>query len=610
MSQQNQIVNRLQQRKSQIVRMLSPGVSRSREKQGGWNFSPVAPSFGGRKFQLAAQKMRILDQGILGPSFSERALDMANAIQAKFEDPKSMLHIFAATGERSFWSEVEQVFPSQVSEQAETPSEPEELRRGSLIQRFETFPRPGQSLESFKEQVQDNQVIRKSDEISQLKKLSLPPKDRLSARVQELTGAPQKSVGPSNVGKPVERSLTPGKTIQRRPEQAVPSEQTAAQTLEASESSKPELALARPTQEHKVDRSNLPIALPVKRPAKPASSKILLPKATPNTPSPQAQSGLQPEQPTRRPVSSVKRIIQRQMESGRLAQKVETQPGIQPSETMPESAAKTSIPQEHLPAQPEHAKSPPEIRPGMQPPVNTSEPAAITSPQQEHLPSKSEHPQSPPEMPLTQHLQRRSAAIEGLHPGVTGHVLPITSPKIPGSTIRPVQRKALVSNEGPKLAAPSPAGPSLLQLKPSQFTLHHPADAWKAARASFHSAKTAVSNAIDTVTAPIKTVQSTINETVNKAVSTVTAPIKAPETTIQASFDKAIDTVAAPTKTVQPKRAEMPGDEEESSGPTAQKNIQKPEKTQSSPDQLAEQILPLVKRLLEIESERTGRQFH
>ncbi len=584
MSQQNQMVNRLQQRKSQIVRMLSPGAGRSREKQGGWNFSPVAPSFGGRKFQLAAQKMRILDQGILGPSFSERALDMANTIQAKFKNPKSMLHIsLAVEGEKSFWSEVEQVFPSQVSEQARTPSEPGEFRRGSIIQRFETFPQPGQSLESFKEQVQANPVVRQSEGISQPKKPHLAPKGRLSARVQELTGAPQKSMGPSNVGKPVESSSTPAETIERQPEQAVPLEPGVAKTPEVSESGKPELAPARLAQEHKVGLSSLPIALPVKRPTKPASSKILLPKATPNTPTPQAQSGLQSEQTTRRPVPSVHQIIQQQMESGKLAQKVETQSGIRPLET----------------------------RPGIQPLEKASESAAITSTQQEHLPPKSEHPQSSPEMPLTRYLQRRSAAIEGLHPGMTGHVPPITSPKIPGSKISPIQRKAIISSEGPKLAVPSPTEHSLLQLKPSQFSLHHPAAAWKATRASMHPAKTAVGNVVSTATAPIRPVQRTINKSVGKAVNSVTTPINTAETTIQASFDKVIDTARAPIKPVQTKLAEMSGDEkEESSSPAPQNDTQQRETTQSSPEQLAEKILPLVKQLLEIESERTGRQLH
>jgi hypothetical protein len=53
------------------------------------------------------------------------------------------------------------------------------------------------------------------------------------------------------------------------------------------------------------------------------------------------------------------------------------------------------------------------------------------------------------------------------------------------------------------------------------------------------------------------------------------------------------------------------GDEEEKkSSPAPQAEAQRTAKAQGSPEQLAEQILPLVKRLLEIESERTGRQFH
>jgi hypothetical protein len=57
----------------------------------------------------------------------------------------------------------------------------------------------------------------------------------------------------------------------------------------------------------------------------------------------------------------------------------------------------------------------------------------------------------------------------------------------------------------------------------------------------------------------------------------------------------------------------MFGDEEEvqePSSPAMTSSAQLPGGAQSSPEQLAERILPLVKRLLELEAERTGRQFH
>jgi hypothetical protein len=314
MSPQNQMVNRLQAQKSRIAAMLSPGSRKLRANQDAWSLSPVTSQFGGRKFRLAAQKMRVLHKDHLGLSSFGSSVEMANTLQAKFRSPRSLLHVTpVGAREKSFWSEVKQVFP--VSGGAETPPEPGELRRGSLIQRFETVPQPGQSLESFKEQIQDKPVVRKpdgvkSEVISQPKKPNLVPRGRLSARIQELTAA------------------------QRQQEQVTPSKPRAEQTPEA------------PAQKPPADRLELPAAHTIKKMEEPATSKTPLPQATPTARALPPEGKLLQARPSLppSPATSMEQVLQRQqVETGKPVQKVERQPSVQPPEAQiaVPSAAKT-----------------------------------------------------------------------------------------------------------------------------------------------------------------------------------------------------------------------------------------------------------------------------
>jgi len=67
-------------------------------------------------------------------------------------------------------------------------------------------------------------------------------------------------------------------------------------------------------------------------------------------------------------------------------------------------------------------------------------------------------------------------------------------------------------------------------------------------RKSWRSAKTRVGKTIDAITAPIKSAETMMTESVDKAVNTVTAPISALETGIHESVDKVIGTATSPSK--------------------------------------------------------------
>jgi hypothetical protein len=614
MSQPNPIVSRLHGQKSRIARMLSPGVTSARPGPAGLSLSPIAPSFGGRKLRLAAQRMRALNWNLLGPARSATAMTIAHTIQAKFEHPKSILHIIPPSKtEQRVWSEVEQVFPAQAG-QTEAPPEPGELRRGSVIQRFETVPQPGQSMESFRQQMQDTPAVRKPEVTPPPRKPLPAPGDRRVGRVQELPNLPKEKKGaePARFDLPVEHVSTPAAAVQRKPEQSLPSglergmepsspfKAEAAKKPEISEGGQPGFAVARPLPEAHGSRPDLPAALPARKAAADGNPKIILQKAAPAERAPQPKTGLLPARPTPRPApsNSVSQTVQRQIENRKPEPKAEIQPSILPQQARPISQTPSERP----------GTPPSEIRPDTNPALGQSIPEPLEgapeaparmSTQPEPVSAKARHKESPLEMPLT---------MEAMHPAVTGQVPPIATPKIPGVGPGPIQRKAVVSGEAKQLAKASPTEQSLLQRKPGQLSLRHPVATFKAARQAWRSAKTNVGKTVDSVTAPIRSAQSGITETGAKTVDATTTPISAQEMIMRAPVDKATDTVTAPIETARTKLKEMFGDEE-SSGPSTQADKQKPETPRGSPEQLAEQILPLVKRLLEIESERTGRRF-
>src|ERR1041385_4350896 len=113
MNPQDHILNRLQRHVSQIARMVAPGSTHLQTIQGAWNLSPIASNFGGRKFQRAAQAMRVLTRANPLEARAEKANTMAHTIQAKFQNVQKLLHVSVAGS--GFWPEVEQVFPNQAS---------------------------------------------------------------------------------------------------------------------------------------------------------------------------------------------------------------------------------------------------------------------------------------------------------------------------------------------------------------------------------------------------------------------------------------------------------------------------------------------------------------
>ena len=199
----NLLTNHLHQQRDRIAGMLMPGAKTA---PGQRPLSPVLPGFGGQKFRLAARKMRALDPAQLGNLRPEKILQ---PLIGPVNEARNLLHLKPAAEENAStpWSQVETVFPSAAAE-PEPPSGAGELRQGSIIPRMALFPKPGQSLESFKEQVQQRAKVPPSS--AEPQKPQISPKSRLFSRVQEI--ATPKTPEEPSVDLPAEE------TIQRQPD--------------------------------------------------------------------------------------------------------------------------------------------------------------------------------------------------------------------------------------------------------------------------------------------------------------------------------------------------------------------------------------------------------
>lgn len=649
---------------------------------------------------MAAQRMRILDKEKMGISGFEKAQRMAGVIQAKFQNAQNMLHISAAVpGESGSWSEVKQVFPNQAAGRAETLFEPDVLHRGSIIQKFSTFPTPGQSLESFKEQAQRSPAPRKP-EVSLPKKASLAPGDKLFSRIQELTSGqkekknaesvnvdePVKSPSPapdepiqrkaqqvsppasardSNVeislpasSKPVQRKVeqplppapardsnveislpVSGEIVQRKVKQALPpapardlnakvslpasgepaqrkveqplppapardsnteislpvsseivqkkaeqpslpapardsnaeislpasgeivqrnAEQASplrylgaeAKIPESTGAGRSELALAHPVQKTNVNSPKLSVALPVKKPDKPGA--LTVPPA-PTISATQPNTGVPPVQRSPRSASSafINRVVQRQPVSDKPMQKLEAHPESRPLGTIPDSVAEAR--------------------------------------QVKNLSSV--------EMPLANRLESRQTAFGGLSLG-SGRVHPVISREMLTLKNNPIQRRLITQKEAAAFDTAMPGTQPALQARPD-LSLHHPVppvavqevDSARVQPAQMTLAKTPAHNAPP------------IQRSTDQPPAAQPVPANGVENNPVAQY--APMPQAAPQHIIQRVETEIDGDVG---------GYRQSPQVQDSPKSvdimgLAEKIFPLVKQLLEIESERTGSLF-
>jgi len=181
----NPIIQRIQGHKGRIQGMLTPGLRRPTGEQQPGRVSSVFTGFGGGKLKRVAKKMRVLDVGKLGNIQPQAHQKFAETIPQKFQEVKALIHLSPKfSQETSIWSEIETAHPSQAGGSMEIPHLPGDLRRGSTIQSLPMFPQPGQSLGEFKDTVRS--IPKPAKRTIPPRKPRLDPKSQLYSRVQEI----------------------------------------------------------------------------------------------------------------------------------------------------------------------------------------------------------------------------------------------------------------------------------------------------------------------------------------------------------------------------------------------------------------------------------------
>jgi len=657
--------------------MLTPGLKKTRENQQAGSLLSGFTLFGGGKYRLAARKMRVLEESKLNRLRPNALKNFSHDIPAKFQGVKHLIHFKPASyRESSIWSEINRVLPNQAGSRPEIPSRPGELRPGSIIQKMLMTPQPGQSVESFREQLQ--QLGPSATRQRPPQKPRLDPGSRLFSRVQEISGQAQPPEGsiPERLetrAEPTAPELKPTlssrDTIQRQAESLPP--QKPAETardqraglpgkpvegaeIEPSAPVEPPIpAEVREPAEGPETRGAPPpstqpgyLARPIKAPpqagpvlralpkARPASRpETTLPSAIPpaisSRPATASVAQRQPDTTAKTPTSKPKPTpsvperpptIQRQRPLP--PQKVDA--GLQAdSETaaLPESrmdsteSIQTPSPRPTIPTRTEAGPVRTKEVPAVPHRIPTTEPDLIPAAVEDQAPA-------PLEMPLAKAIESRvqtGKAIKALEPEIMTprRKLPIT-PKSEGllDLVAKYQLKR----------APEDRPPGRVSISPSEFeTLVRERAALKFADADFKVPQPiqeeSAGGTLPTLGEPLpmslaqmpqterpspasrQPFQSTTVETSPQVIQP--RPQVVPESAPRAT--SAVQTTQTPT--VQ----RLPDEPAVTSPVETVRRIEEPEEggelTSPDLDQLAEDVLPYVKRILEIEAERLSNQF-
>ncbi len=188
---------------------------------------PAMSQFVGKKYSLAAKKMRYINKHNLGNIQPEDLARTGKLVTEKVKNVGSLLMLKpkSAAG-KSVWSEVEQQHVGSFSGGQQPQPESGTLSRGSVIQKFDVFPKPGQSIDAFKEQAQKIPASKKATSRPQAARPAPPPRSRMFSHVQEIS--PQSPAQPKeqipDIPAPAEKTepVTPPLQAKEKAPQAPP----------------------------------------------------------------------------------------------------------------------------------------------------------------------------------------------------------------------------------------------------------------------------------------------------------------------------------------------------------------------------------------------------
>ena len=273
MAEQNLVVERLKERRNGSTGMLTGWLRDlvSRHAAPGAAVIPYVPFR--TPFRPLTQKATT--SGEQGSNLVHRQMfdGFARSVAQKFEETKALVpYVSKITGEKTkAWGEVERVFSGAQSGSIrhEEPLQPGEMRSGTVIQKFDMFPKPGQPVESFKAQSTPSTSRTRTKETAPPKK-GVTPGQRLFSRVTEITPnkpyEPQSEAAADEVEEPEKTSLHPVEQPDVQPAYPEPSPADA----------EPELPMpARPVQQTPV--GDEPENLLEAKPQKPSDSPVEMP---------------------------------------------------------------------------------------------------------------------------------------------------------------------------------------------------------------------------------------------------------------------------------------------------------------------------------------------
>ena len=272
MADQNLVVERLKERKNGSTSMLTGWLRDlvSRHAAPGATVAPYVPFR--TPFRPLTQKKAA--SGEQGSNLVHRQMfdGFARSVAQKFEDTKALVpYVSKITGEKTkTWGEVERVFSGTQSGSSrhEEPMQPGEMRSGTVIQKFDMFPKPGQPVESFKAQSAQSTSRTRTKETAPPKK-AVTPGQRLFSRVTEIT--PNRPYEPQSEA--AEEAEEPEKTSLQ------PVEQPDVQPVLPEphrDDAEPELQpRAKPVQQARV--GDVPENLLEAKPQKPSDSPVEMP---------------------------------------------------------------------------------------------------------------------------------------------------------------------------------------------------------------------------------------------------------------------------------------------------------------------------------------------
>ena len=601
-SAKNPIANRIKGHRQQVRGMLTPGLSGA--TRDGSNGRARFTHFGVGKAKLAATKMRFLDHRRMGKVQSESTKAFSETIPQKFQQAQTLLRINPRMSrETSIWSEIDKTLPTQGGSAYEEPAQPGELRAGSVLQKFSMFPKEGQSIEAFKEQAKSLPKS-PSRQPAPRPKPTVAPKSRLFSRVQEvLPSQPVEKADETSERPPEKPASAKPETVQRQvdpapapPKQDAPAPQPLmsptpepeTQPVQEAEPPAPgEKEEKRPTAKP-VDKVSPPSELPLKKIAKPVKKVT---KAAPPT-------------------------IQRKVDAPPAA-KAKPAPKQAPPPVAEAAQVKTEKPTEKPKAPPEPIKEAPKA------PQKQKARIPDTEPETKELSLA-----PPAEMPLRKTIQaHREApkAIKALRPET---IKPVEKKPIMAPPPKPlVSRKKYTRDEKPAEPAPEPAAqrPSLADVPatpahelPAGFgemdNLLRERTGQKPAQAAPQAAKP-IRDGRQQLPMALAKLPHMAQQTVPQAPTTETEllpELRAMQSTRPPEQEQQLPeqpTLPAARAGTQGRRLTA------TSSVSSQQVVQRQQDDETSVsaseitpppnlDELAEEVLPYVKRILEIESER------